>query len=129
MKNSSQILFQYSDDDMQSLASLISMNGPDPTPDLDDDDQNPQLFKYSDQTQNEISEMIEQFNNQFLNTDDNLVENVGDQHEQRQNFPTDKREIVQNGIVSSYFSHFFHSKHLFHILSYTKFIMDLVSGK
>nr|XP_046919722.1 EH domain-binding protein 1-like isoform X2 [Dermatophagoides farinae] len=84
------------DDDMQSLASLISMNGPDPTPDLDDDDQNPQLFKYSDQTQNEISEMIEQFNNQFLNTDDNLVENVGDQHEQRQNFPTDKREIVQN---------------------------------
>lgn len=101
MKNSSQILFQYSDDDMQSLASLISMNGPDPTPDLDDDDQNPQLFKYSDQTQNEISEMIEQFNNQFL------VDNVGDQHEQRQNFPTDKREIVQNGIVSSYFSHFF----------------------
>ncbi|OTF77025.1 hypothetical protein BLA29_012141 [Euroglyphus maynei] len=83
---------------MQSLASLISMNGPDPTPDLDDDDnQNPQLFKYSDQTRNEINEMIEQFNNQFLNIDFNLIDdNVNDdqRHEQRQS-----NSIIQNGTV------------------------------
>lgn len=86
---------------MQSLASLISMNGPDPTPDLDDDDQNSQPFKYSDQTQNEISEMIEQFNNQFLNNDnDSVGNNVGDQLEQHQsNSNADKHEIMQNGTV------------------------------
>lgn len=52
---------------MQSLASLMSMPGPEPVPELEDDD--PPSIEYSAQTNAKISELMEDFN-QFLNKND-----------------------------------------------------------